>query len=125
MKKVLKFLGYAGVSALGFTVVEPAQAQGLLTVTTGLLPQMSSVADVLSSLSYLAGIGFGIKAALKLKEWNEAKGQVSIAAPITMAIVAGLLIALPQLLSVSSEAIFGTGNAKTGLSGGGSIKNVK
>lgn len=124
MKKFVKYLGYAGVAALGAVAIEPAQAQGILTVTNGLTPQMSGIADVLSSISYLAGIGFGIKAALKLKEHNESKGQVAISAPITMAIVAGLLIALPSLLSMSSEAIFGTGNKKTGLTGGGAIKTL-
>lgn len=123
--KVLKYLGYAGVSALSLVALEPAQAQGVLTVTNGLLPQMGGIADLLSSLSYLAGIGFGIKAALKLKEHNESKGQVSISAPITMAVVAALLIALPSLLSMSAEAIFGTGNTKTGLTGGGAIRAIR
>ena len=124
-----KILGFTAVAALGIVAtMEPALAQsnvGVGKVTSGLLPQMSGVADLLSSLSYLAGIGFGIKAALKLKEHNESKGQVPVSAPITMAIVAGLLIALPSLLSISSEAIFGTGNSKTGLNGGGGIKSIQ
>lgn len=124
MKKFVKYLGYAGVATLGMAGMDAAQAQGILTVTNGLTPQMGGIADVLSSIAYLAGIGFGIKAALKLKEHNESKGQVPISAPITMAIVAGLLIALPSLLSMSSEAIFGTGNKKTGLTGGGALKTL-
>lgn len=124
-KKVLKFL--SGTALLGLAALDTAQAQatgGILTVTNGLLPQMTGVADLLSALAYLSGIGFGIKAALKLKEYNDAKGQMPISAPITMAIVAGLLISLPSLLNISSEAIFGTGNKKTGLTSGGSIRQL-
>jgi hypothetical protein len=123
--KILKCLGYTAIAAVGLLGVESAQAQGVLTVTNGLLPQMGGIADLLSSLSYLAGIGFGIKAAMKLKEHNESKGQVSISAPITMAVVAALLIALPSLLSISAEAIFGTGSSKTGLTGGGAIRSIR
>ena len=124
-KKVLKFL--SGTAVLALAALDTAQAQstgGILTVTSGLLPQMSGVADLLSALAYLSGIGFGIKAALKLKEHNESKGQVPISAPITMAVVAGLLISLPSLLNISSEAIFGSGNKKSGLTSGGSIKSL-
>lgn len=124
-KKVLKFL--SGTAVLGLAAIDTASAQssgGILTVTNGLLPQMGGVADLLSALAYLSGIGFGIKAALKLKEHNESKGQVAISAPITMAIVAGLLISLPSLLNISSEAIFGTGNKKTSLTTGGNIRTL-
>lgn len=42
---------------------------------------MYSIIDFLSLISYLAGFGFGIKAALKVKAYNENKEHMSLAVP--------------------------------------------
>ena len=119
MKKVLKVLGYiAGISVLALLVSDPAMAQaGLDKITAPIKTQLPGVSDVLSAVAYVSGIGFGIKGALRLKEHNESKGQVPLSAPITLFIVAGMLLALPTMLSISTEAVFGTGNTKTTLNG--------
>ena len=118
IKKVLKVLGYiAGISVLALLVSDPAMAQGLDKITAPIKAQLPGVSDVLSAVAYVSGIGFGIKGALKLKEHNESKGQVPLSAPITLFIVAGMLLALPTMLSISTEAVFGGGNTKTTLNG--------
>ena len=118
IKTVLKSLGYiAGISALALVALDPVMAQGLDRITAPVKNQLPGVSDVLSAVAYVAGIGFGIKAALKLKEHNESKGQVPLSAPITLFIVAGLLLALPTMLSVATESVFGGGNTKTTLQG--------
>lgn len=118
-KAILKTLGYvAATAAIFFVATDVALAQDLNAVTSNVKNQMPGVADVLSAIAYIAGIGFGIKAALKLKEHNESKGQVPISAPITMAIVAALLLALPSLLSTAKGTVFGTGSTGTTLDGG-------
>ena len=121
MKQGLKGIMYLGMlSALMLVAVEPAMAQaGLDRITSPVKAQLPAVADVLSIIAYIAGIGFGIKAALKLKESNESKGQVPLSQPITLAIVAGVLLALPTLLSVASESVFGAGNTKVNAQGSG------
>lgn len=123
--KINKTLKMVGLVSMGMLIATSANAQGLNTITGNLLGQFPGVADVMSSLAYIGGIGFGIKAALKLKEYNEAKGQLPISGPITMAIVAALLIALPSLLTTSTQTVFGTGSQKTGLTGGGAIRNIQ
>lgn len=119
MKKgILKTLGVAvGAAALFFVGTDPALAQDLKGMTTNLKDQLPGVADVLSAVAYIGGIGFGIKAALKLKEHNESKGQIPLSQPITMAVVAALLLALPTLLSNAKGTVFGTGSTSTTLDG--------
>jgi hypothetical protein len=120
MNKGLKNIAYLGMlSALMLVAIDPAMAQGLDRITNPVKAQLPAVADVLSIIAYIAGVGFGIKAALKLKESNESKGQVPLSQPITLAIVAGVLLALPTMLSVASESVFGAGNTKVNAAGTG------
>ena len=119
MKNTLtKYAAATGIATLALLVGDAAMAQDLKAVTNNLHGQLPGIADILSAVSYLAGIGFGIKAALKLKEHNDTKGQVPISAPITMAVVAALLIALPTLLTTSKGTIFGVGAQSSSLDSG-------
>ena len=120
MNRIIKSMAYLGVlSALMLVAVDPAIAQGLNRITNPVKAQLPAVADVLSIIAYIAGVAFGIKAALKLKESNESKGQTPLSQPITLAIVAGILLALPTMLSVATESIFGAGNTKVNATGSG------
>ena len=117
---MIKNIAYLGIlSALILVAIDPAIAQGLNRITTPVKAQLPVIADVLAIIAYIAGVGFGIKAALKLKESNESKGQVPLSQPITLAIVAGVLLALPTMLSVATESVFGAGNTKTKSDGSG------
>lgn len=118
-KNLVKYLSIAvGTAGLSLLAVEPALAQGLNQVTGVVKSQMPGVAEVLSAVAYVAGVGFGIKAVLKLKEHNESKGQVPLSQPITLGIVAGLLLALPSFLQTAKTGIFGSGSKGTTLDGG-------
>ncbi len=118
-KNLVKYLSVAvGAAGLSLLAVDPAMAQGLNNVTGVVKSQMPGVAEVLSAIAYVAGVGFGIKAILKLKEHNESKGQVPLSQPITLGIVAGLLLALPSFLQTAKQGIFGSGSKGTTLEGG-------
>jgi hypothetical protein len=65
-----------------------------------------TASELLQAVSYLAGIGFGIKAALKLKESNENKGQTPLSQPITLGVVAAMLFALPSTMTTATETVF-------------------
>lgn len=118
-KNFIKYLGATGaVVGLSLLAIDPAMAQGLNTVTNTVKSQMPGVVDVLSGAAYVAGVGFGIKAALKLKEHNESKGQTPLSQPITLGIVAALLLALPSFLQVAKQGVFGSGTQGTSLDGG-------
>ena len=118
---MIKNIVYLGIlSALMLVAIDPAMAaEGLDRITTPVKTQLPVVADVLAIIAYIAGVGFGIKAALKLKESNESKGQVPLSQPITLAIVAGMLLALPTMLSVATESVFGSAKVTTKSDGSG------
>lgn len=114
MKKFVKVLAVMGMIGLSSA---PSYAQGLNTVTTNLSGQMTGVVNVISAISYILGVALGVKAALKMKESNETKGQVPISNAIVLALVAGVLLALPTFLKTGKETIFGGGATSTDLSG--------
>jgi hypothetical protein len=66
------------------------------------------IADFLSAISYIAGVSFGIKAAVKMKEHNETGGKTPLSQPITLGLVAAILIAFPTMMTSATECTFGT-----------------
>lgn len=114
MKKFVKALAIVGIVAAS---TSPVYAQGLKTVTTTLSGQMSGIVNVISAISYILGVALGVKAALKMKEASENKGQVPISMPIILAAVSFVLLALPTFLKTGKEVFFGTGSTGTDLTG--------
>ena len=96
MKKYLLFLPLLALAV-------PSHAQTVADVANGLIPQVTSVAPVIYIVSYLCGVGFGIKAALKFKEVNESKGQVKLSAAIIFLIASALFLSLPTLVNSGIE----------------------
>lgn len=114
MKKVVKALALMGVVILSTS----AQANiGLNVVTTNLGTQMGGIVNVISSVSYIIGVALGVKAALKMKESNESKGQVPISNAIVLALVAAVLLTLPSFLKTGRETVFGSTTKGTELNG--------
>lgn len=65
----------------------------------GIIPLMEGIA-------YVVGIGFIIKAAFKLKEHNESKGQVKLTVPIVLFVAGAIFVTLPTAVSVVYKTIF-------------------
>ena len=88
-----------------FLVFIPAHSQTVATIADGLIPQIKNVIPVVYILSYIAGLVFGIKGALKLKESNESKGQVKLSSAIIYFIAAAMFLGLPTLVNTGVEFI--------------------
>lgn len=113
MKKILfLFLTSISLNALAGTSLTVAQIAD--AINTG---QLGGISDLMGSLSYVFGIAFGVKAAFKLKEHSDSKGQTKLHVPILFAIAAALFLALPSTLKVG----LGTVGLKSTPSGGGSV----
>lgn len=107
-------LGVLSVALLAFP--ELAAAAELKNSMAKLSEQTQSIADVLTGFSYIGGAGVGIRSALLFKEHNENPNTVKLSKPITHALVAGMLLALPSFLTVGADS---TGlEQKNSLSGG-------
>lgn len=120
----MKFLGkILGVSALLALFASPAMAQGIAGMTSNWWNQVNAVTDVISTISYVAGIGFMFKAILKFKEHNESKGQVPLSNAIVLFVVAGCLLGLPYMVSVAKSSTVGVGAQQTGV-GTSALRNI-
>lgn len=124
MKNLGKILGVVGLFALLATEAmaqSPAGFSGLVTTAKG---QFQSVTDLIGTVSYIAGIGFLFKAILKFKEHNESKGQVPLSNAIVLFVVAGCLLGLPYMVSVSKTTTLGAGASSSGINNA-SLQNVQ
>lgn len=102
---------------LGLLMAEPSLAEegvGLGKSVKAVSDSIQGVPQLLGYVAYIVGVVFGIRGALKLKEWNETKGQVPLSTPIISLVIAALCIALPTLLSSGAETVFGSGSKKAG-----------
>jgi len=114
MKLLGKILGVSALLAL-FTSEAMAQSTGIAGMTSNWWTQVKSVTDVISTISYVSGIGFMFKAILKFKEHNESKGQVPLSNAIVLFVVAGCLLGLPYMVSVAKSSAVGSGASSTGI----------
>lgn len=97
-------------------VLAPAAAfasadTGIAKVIHGMADQFQAAAELLTTVSYLIGAGFAVQSALKFKEHNDNPQQVKLSRPITLALVAGLLLALPSWMTVVTTTPFGETSA--------------
>lgn len=113
-----KYLWAAGLLALLTTEAMAQSATGLSGMIRQSQDQFSTVTDLISTISYIAGIGFMFKAILKFKEHNESKGQVPLSNAIVLFVVAGCLLGLPYMVSVSKSTTTGAGSTGSGILSG-------
>ena len=92
---------------------------GMAARVTDLFPTLMIV---ITGGAYLAGLGFTMAAMVKLKAVKDAPQQNPVTVPIAYLTVAILLVFMPDLLSPTSETLFGTGaeGYEAGASGQGS-----
>ena len=120
-KNLVNFIVLVGLGMLA--VIEPSFAAaadpststgvGLSGLTGNTTNQFEAITMILSGLAYVAGIGFGLKAALKLKQQSESNGQIPLSQPIMLGVVAAILIALPTFLTTGVDTVFGESNTKS------------
>lgn len=82
--------------------------KGIGGLSKRLTEQLPGFADVLAIIVYVAAVFLGLKGILKLKESNESNGQVKMGTAVTYLVCSVLCFALPSLLQMGGETIFGT-----------------
>ena len=117
----LKAIAYALGAATFAFLPAVAGAVTIGEVSSNVSNNFSALADLLSGGAYLAGAALGIQAALKFKEHNADPRQVKLSQPMTYALVAGALLALPSFIGTATDTMWGSGGGRaTQIQGGGS-----
>ena len=100
-----------------------AFATDLNTLNTTVNSQGMAALGIINMVSYIIGVGVGIKGILKLKEHNESQGKIPLSQPIILLIVAGCLFALPTILGYATGAV--SNNASTGMFSSSGLTSVQ
>jgi intracellular multiplication protein IcmD len=85
--------------------VAKSQTQGAVFVNSN--NTFANSKDAVTSESYLAGLGYSVRAIMKFKEHKDAPTQLPIGTPICLLFVAAALLFLPAILGVTGSTIFG------------------
>jgi len=85
-----------------------------VNILANIAASMHSVQILITSATYLMGLGFGVKALMSLKELGESRsmmsGKASLKEPLMYFLVSSLFIYLPTAFSVFMNSTFGYSN---------------
>jgi intracellular multiplication protein IcmD len=118
-RKLFKWAGILLASGLLFyasdvladTVSDLGGVAGQITKSFGALAQL------VTAISYVAGMGFGMASILKFKAHKDNPTQIPIGTPIALLFVAAALLFLPTLFGIAGSTIFGATKNTGGVSG--------
>lgn len=105
MKRIIAMICLAVIATSGMAA-EVSTLGEMADKATSWLPGIS---DLMGAIGYVGGVLFGVMSALAFKTCNEKKE--SFAKPIIYMVCAGLLLALPQFMSVGVSSLFGSGQS--------------
>lgn len=87
---------------------------GMASSITG---SFESLTKLITSASYLAGLGFSIGAIMKFKQHKDNPTQIPIGTPIALVFIAAALLFLPSILDVAGATMFGGSGEVAGPTG--------
>ena len=85
-----------------------AQVRTLGEMFTHLGNAFPSFGSLLVASSYVSGIGFGVAAAYKFKQYKDNPTQIPVGTPVALIIVSTLLVFMPTLTRPAASSLFGT-----------------
>lgn len=106
----IKIIGVVFLALVSITM--GANAQTIADVANSVKGNIQGIPKVISSICYIAGAVLGVQSALKLKEFNESKGQTKLFIPIAFFLGSALLLSLPSVMDVGMGT-FGYTKTKT------------
>ena len=118
-RSIFKWVGILLTLGLAFYASD-VYAQGatdLGAVADNMTKTFGKLAQLITAISYIAGMGFGLAAILKFKAHKDNPTQIPIGTPIALLFVAAALLFLPTLFGVAGVTIFGSGAQKGGVTG--------
>lgn len=113
-RNIFKWAGILLVSGLLFYSVDAsAQSKNLSSIATNLTGTFGALAQLITAISYIAGMGFGLASIMKFKAHKDNPTQIPIGTPVALLFIAAALMFLPTLFGVAGTTIFGS-QAKVG-----------
>jgi hypothetical protein len=74
-------------------------------IFNSMVSEVQSIPVLLNYIVYIGALTFAYKGVLKLKEFNESKGQVKITNAILYFLASGLLFGLPKVVQVGRSTV--------------------
>lgn len=93
-------------------------------MASSITDSLKEVGNLITSASYVGGLGFVIGALMKFKQHKDNPTQVPLGTPMTLLVMAIALLFLPTLLKFAAGTIFGSGGATTAGPSGTIISSV-
>ena len=84
-------------------------------VFVGLSQSFPDIGKLIIAIAYISGIGFGIAAVYKFKQYKDNPTQIPVGTPVALLVVSVLLVFMPSIVSPTAQSLFGT------TSGSGSL----
>ena len=75
------------------------------------------LAQLITAVSYIAGLGFAIGAILKFKQHKDNPTQIPVGTPVALLFVAASLLFLPSILETAGGTLFGEHAKTSGVTG--------
>jgi intracellular multiplication protein IcmD len=121
LKPLLSLSVYFGTLIALFCVSNFAIAGGesLGDVAGEVTKSMSNIAILITSASYVAGVGFALMGMLKFKAHKDQPQQVPLSQPIVLLCIAAGLVFLPSFIKTAGQTIFKGGTAADATGKGG------
>lgn len=119
LSRVVKFFVLLGISGLFFYGANAfAQStQDIGSVAQSISKTFGSLAQLITAVAYVSGMGFGMAAILKFKAHKDNPTQIPIGTPIALLFVAAALLFLPTLFGVAGVTVFGSSGKQGGITG--------
>jgi len=103
--------------ALMLVVADAAAGTATLgAMASNITNSFKSLAKLITTGSYIAGLGFALGAIMKFKAHKDNPTQIPIGTPVALLFIAAALLFLPTVLDIAGTTMFGAG-AKSGGAG--------
>lgn len=118
-RNVFKWAGILLVFGLLLYSADASAQQGknLSTIASNLTGTFGALAQLITAISYIAGMGFGLASIMKFKAHKDNPTQIPIGTPVALLFIAAALMFLPTLFGVAGTTIFGSQAKVGGVSG--------
>lgn len=99
-----------------------SEKEGIAAISDRVSSNLGAVADLISQISFVAGMGFMVSAIFKFKQHKDNPTQVPIGTPMSMLAIAAALLFMGNFIAPFGETLFGTdpkaGSGAAGIQSG-------